>query len=202
MRRAVDTAQSKGNLGQKLGLVKVIFAQIWFPESRPSDGGFFSFRGSRFSENFRDRLLGFRHGGGFSVYGRHLILNEESARLAHMARYAVRPPVAMDRVHEGDDGQVLLDIPPDHRTGATVLSLDPLEWLRRVTNQIPEKGTQLVLSFGAYAHRLRKLYRDPSGEVTEDRAEKEPPLPNSRARLCGNLPGSCHVRGSCSRWTR
>jgi hypothetical protein len=47
-----------------------------------------------------------------SVYGRHLILNEEPARLAHMARYAVRPPVAMDRVHEGQDGQVLLEIPP------------------------------------------------------------------------------------------
>jgi hypothetical protein len=74
MRRAVDTAQSKGNLGQKLGLVKVIFARFWFPESRPSDGGFFSFRGSRFSENFRDRLLGFRHGGGFSVYAEYRVM--------------------------------------------------------------------------------------------------------------------------------
>ena len=135
----------------------------------------------RLSEDFRDRLLSFRHGGGFSVYGRHLILNEEPARLAHMARYALRPPVAMERVHQGDDGQVLLDIPPDHRTGATVLSLDPLEWLRRVTNQIPEKGTHLVRYFGAYANRVRQLYRDTEGEVTEDRAEKEPLLPNSRA---------------------
>jgi len=137
-----------------------------------------------------------------SAYGRHLILNEEPARLAHMARYALRPPVAMDRVHESDDGQVLLEIPPDHRTGATTLSLDPLKWLRRVTNQIPEKGTHLVRYYGAYANRLHQLYRDPSGEVTEDRAEKEPLLKKSRARLCCNLPGSCHVRGSCSRWTR
>jgi hypothetical protein len=36
-----------------------------------------------------------------------------------MARYALRPPVALERVHPGDDGQVLLDIPPDHRTGVS-----------------------------------------------------------------------------------
>ena len=98
-----------------------------------------------------------------------------------MARYAVRPPVALDRVHESDDGQVLLDIPPDPKTGATLLSLDPQEWLRRLTNQIPAKGSHLVRYFGAYANRLRQLYRDPEGGVTEDRADSEPPLPKSRA---------------------
>jgi hypothetical protein len=56
----------------------------------------------------------------------------------------------MERVHEGDDGQVLLSIPPDHRTGATVLSLDPMEWLRRTTNQIPAKGAHLLRYFGKY----------------------------------------------------
>ena len=83
-----------------------------------------------------------------------------------MARYAVRPPVAMDRVHESEDGQVVLEIPPDHRSGATTLSLDPLEWMRRITNQIPAKGTHLVRYFGAYANRVRKLYRAEDGEVT------------------------------------
>ena len=34
---------------------------------------------------------------------------------------------------------------------------------------------------GAYANRLRKLYRDPEGGVTEDRADSEPPLPKGRA---------------------
>ena len=98
-----------------------------------------------------------------------------------MTRYAVRPPVVMDRVHEGDDGQVLLEIPPDHRTGATVLSLDPTEWMWRTTIQIPAKGTHLVRYFGAYANRLRQLYRDAEGEVTEVLAEADPPLPKSRA---------------------
>ena len=84
-------------------------------------------RANRLSLEFREKLLCWRHGGGFSVYGRHLLLNEEPARLLHMARYAVRPPVALDRVHETDHGRVLLDIPPDPKTGDTVLSLDPIE---------------------------------------------------------------------------
>ena len=67
----------------------------------------------RLSPEFREKLLAWDHGGGFSVYGRHLILNEEPARLAHMARYAVRSPVAEDRVREADDGTILLEIPPD-----------------------------------------------------------------------------------------
>jgi hypothetical protein len=43
----------------------------------------------RIEEDTRDRSLTFRHGGGFSVNGRHLILHEEPARLATMTRYAV-----------------------------------------------------------------------------------------------------------------
>ena len=50
-------------------------------------------KANRLSPSFREKLLGWQHGGGFSVFGRPLILNEEPARLLHMARYAVRPPV-------------------------------------------------------------------------------------------------------------
>ena len=62
-------------------------------------------KANRLSLLFREKLLTWQHGGGFSVYGRHLILNEEPARLLHMARYAMRPPVAADGVHEADDGR-------------------------------------------------------------------------------------------------
>ena len=40
-------------------------------------------REDRLTEDFCERLLTFRHGGGFSVYGRHLILNEEPAARPH-----------------------------------------------------------------------------------------------------------------------
>jgi hypothetical protein len=135
----------------------------------------------RLSEEFRERLLTFRHGGGFSVYGRHLILNEEPARLEHMARYAVRAPVAADRVHEADDGRILLEIPPDPKTGATALPLDPLEFLRRMTNQIPDPRLHLVRYYGAYANRLRRRYRDEDGGVEVREEGSAPEASGSRA---------------------
>jgi hypothetical protein len=119
----------------------------------------------RISETFLESLSTWRHGGGFSAYARHMILNEEPARLAHMTRYLVRPPVATDRVHATVDGRVLIETPPDPHTGATAVVLDPLEWVRRITNQIPDARMHLVRYYRAYANRSRMLYRDEEGEV-------------------------------------
>ena len=137
-------------------------------------------KAERLSEEFRERLLSFRHGGGFSVYGRHLILNEEPARLAHMARYAVRAPVAADRVRETEDGRVLLEIPPDPKTSATVLALDSIEWVRRVTNQIPDPKMHMTRFYGAYSNRARRIYRGEESGGSPRIVETEP-LPRSRA---------------------
>jgi putative transposase len=82
-----------------------------------------------------------------------------------MARYLVRAPVATDRVHETSDARVLLEIPPDPRTGATTLVLEPLEWVRRITNQIPDPRIHLVRYYGAYANRCRKRYRPEEGKA-------------------------------------
>ncbi len=54
----------------------------------------------------------------------------EPARLLHMVRYAVRPPVAADRIHETDDGRR-----PKSRASWTLLlkmvfEVDPLTCLR------------------------------------------------------------------------
>ena len=61
-------------------------------------------RKERLSGRYLDSLLSWKH-SGFSVFARQLIRNEEPARLAHMARYLVRPPVAVDRVAITEDGR-------------------------------------------------------------------------------------------------
>jgi hypothetical protein len=40
-----------------------------------------------------------------------------------------------------------------------------LEWVRRITNQIPDARMHLVRYYRAYANRSRMLYRDEEGEV-------------------------------------
>jgi hypothetical protein len=40
---------------------------------------------------------------------------------------------AMDTLQKLDDGRLALETPPDPRTGATLLALDPLEWIHRIT---------------------------------------------------------------------
>ncbi len=131
------------------------------------------YKEERISETFLETLATWRHGGGFSAYARHLILNEEPARLAHMTRYLVRPPVATDRIHATTEGRVLIETPTDPRTGATTLLLDPVEWVRRMTNQIPDARMHLVRYYAAYANRSRKRYRSGHGEVEVEASRAE-----------------------------
>ncbi len=59
---------------------------------------------------------------------------------------------------------MLLQTPPDPCTGATTLRLDPLELIHRMALQVPDRGQHLVRYSGAYANRVRRLYRPAEGE--------------------------------------
>jgi hypothetical protein len=107
--------------------------------------------------------LAWRH-SGFSVYGAQVVLPEESGRLAHLARYLTRPPLAQQRVQEGAKGAYLLAVPPDPATGATQLALDPLDLIHRLAQQIPASRQHLVRYYGAYANRARRLFREADAE--------------------------------------
>jgi len=49
------------------------------------------------------------------------------------ARYITGPAIAMDSLKIQPDGTLLLQTPPDPRTGQTSTVLDPLEWIHRIT---------------------------------------------------------------------
>jgi len=55
------------------------------------------------------------------------------------------PPVeaaalTMDALQKLEDGRLALETPPDPRTGDTQLTLDPLEWIHRISSHIPDPG--------------------------------------------------------------
>ena len=75
--------------------------------------------------------------------------------LESQARYITRPALAMDALHKLQDGNLALDTPPDPKTGATAVTLDPLEWIHRITAHIPDPGRHGQRFYGAYSNRAR-----------------------------------------------
>ena len=85
--------------------------------------------------------------------------------------------MAMDVLERLDDGKLVLETPPDPRTGATRLALDPLEWIHRITAHIPDPGSHCQRFYGAYSNRgrVRAGARDKAnpGGPADDRDNSE-----------------------------
>jgi hypothetical protein len=111
-------------------------------------------KAERLTESFMQNLLSWVH-PGFSVYAGAPVQAAEMASLESQARYITRPAVAMDSLQRLDDGNLLMDTPSDPRTGATSITLDPLEWIHRLTLQIPDPGRHCQRFYGAYSNRAR-----------------------------------------------
>ena len=106
----------------------------------------------RLSESFMQNLLSWVH-SGFSVYAGPPVDAAEIASLESQARYITRPAVAMDALRELEEGRLVMETPPDPRTGATLIELDPLEWTHRITSHLPDPGKHCQRFYGAYSNR-------------------------------------------------
>ena len=138
----------------------------------------------RLSESFMQYLLSWVH-PGFSLYAGPPVDAAEIASLQSQARYITRPAVAMDALQKLDDGNLVMDTPPDSRTGATSITLDPLEWIHRLTSHIPDPGRHCQRFYGAYANRARISVSSTDGQTAA-----------SPARRFGFLQGSPQHVGS------
>ena len=83
-------------------------------------------KAERLSESFMQNLLSWVH-PGFSVYAGPPVDAAEIASIESQARYITRPALAMDALQELDDGRLVMETPPDPRTGATSIEQGPLE---------------------------------------------------------------------------
>ena len=108
----------------------------------------------RLSEEFHQKLLSW-HPSGFSLHAEQLVAPHEPDRLARLVRYLVRPPLATGRVTRTPQGRVLVATPPDPRTGEREQLLDPLDWIHRLTQHIPDPRSHTIRYYGAYSNRLR-----------------------------------------------
>ena len=113
----------------------------------------------RLSEAFMLKLMSWCP-SGFSVHGEQLVMPDERHRLERLARYLTRPPVSVGSVHLTDDGRVVVETPPDPRSGERLKTLDMLDWIHAVTSQIPDPGHHVTRYYGRYANRVRGLHRE------------------------------------------
>ena len=145
-------------------------------------------KAGRLSESFHARLLAWSP-SGFSVWGRQVAHADEPGKLERLARYISRAPFALGKIHILAKDRVRVDTPPDPKTGATHVEMDALEFVHRVTTQIPDARLHLVRYYGAYSHRSRGARRAreeaESGESTVPPVAEPPPTASraSWARL-------------------
>ena len=84
-------------------------------------------------------MLGWEHGGGFSLDGSVRIEATDRVGLERLIRYCARPPFALSRLHLVDDrsDQILYALPKPDRAGRTALRLSALELLDRLAKILP-----------------------------------------------------------------
>jgi hypothetical protein len=129
------------------------------------------------SEELKVKLLGWRH-PGFSTHVGEPIPPNDARAIEDMASYLVRNPVSLKRLVyiDGQQAVVYRALRSNPSFGANFVALDPLEWLARITDHIPDPGRHRTLFYAHYANRARgarakekKLLEAPAAEVPEKR---------------------------------
>ncbi len=119
-------------------------------------------------------------------------------RLERVCRYALRPPIAQDRLELTAEGQVQLQLRRPWSDGTAHLLLDPVELLERRAALTPRPRIDLILYYGVLAPRAAwradvvrfgKPVEDPAvierilrhlelpTDIPEARPARPPPMP-------------------------
>jgi hypothetical protein len=106
-------------------------------------------------------LLSWRH-SGFSVHTSVTVPPGDDAGLERLARYLLRPPVSLERLHVDEQAHTIAYARrPGHGAGLRSSSapLDPGEFLARILMHIPEPRLHVIRYYGAYSSVVRARRR-------------------------------------------
>ncbi len=108
------------------------------------------------SKELKARLLSWRH-PGFSTHVGEPIPPDDTRAIEDMASYVVRNPVSLKRLVyiDGQQAVVYRALRPNPSLGANFVAMDPLEWLVRIADHIPDPGRHRTLFYAHYANRAR-----------------------------------------------
>jgi len=84
--------------------------------------------------------------------------------------------LSTDALKKQPSGSLTLQTPPDPCTGATSVTLDPLELIHRIVAHIPDPAQHTRRSYGAYSNRSRvsaRVAQDFSGSAAHSSTHDE-----------------------------
>jgi hypothetical protein len=84
-----------------------------------------------------DEMMGWEHGGGFSLDASVCIGGADRAGLERLLRYCARPPFALEHLHPLDDGHLIYHNPKPRSDSPRDLVLTPLELIDKIAALIP-----------------------------------------------------------------
>jgi hypothetical protein len=145
------------------------------------------------SNELVQKLLAWRH-PGFSAHLGEPIAPQDRQRLEDTAAYLVRNPLSLKKLVYLDGRQaVLYRSRMNPSLGRNFEAMDPLEWLARMSDHIPDPGQHRTILYGQYANRTRGARRHTADVLPERPAEPA-------RRRCSPSWASAHAAARrCSR---
>jgi hypothetical protein len=114
---------------------------------------------------------------------------EDKKAIEDVACYMVRAPLSLKKlVYLDGQKAVLYRSRMNPFLGRNFEAMDPLEWLARLADHIPDAGKHRTHSYGFYASRARASRREKEGwELAAEAAPTKRRCPPSWARLISNV---------------
>src|SRR5262249_28356148 len=88
---------------------------------------------------------------GFSVHANRTVAKHDRAGLERLCRYGARPILSLERLAQTTDGKVTYPRKYPSQWGQTMLEMDPLDFLQRLSPLIPPMRSHLVRYAGVFA---------------------------------------------------
>ena len=94
-------------------------------------------------------------GPGFSAHVGEPIATEDTRAIEDLAGYVVRNPLSLKRLVylDGQQAVIYKGLKHNPTLGRNFETMDPREWLARMTDHIPDSGKHRTLFYNYYANR-------------------------------------------------
>jgi hypothetical protein len=88
---------------------------------------------------------------GFSLHASRPIAANDRKGLEHLLRYAHRPAIVDDRLHQRADGKIVVTLKTPWRDGTDTLVLTPHQFMQRLVALVPAPRANLTRYHGVFA---------------------------------------------------